>query len=412
MRALSKTKGQLMQEAREYLEANTELTNFSPGSIVRSILEVFTAQLAEQYEIMNTNLLQTYASTAVGTALDNIGIVFGITRNSPKRSKDKSHSNFRFYIDTSTGFTAAQLAAIQYDANQAAGITSDYVTETSFTIPNGTIIKRGKIEYATTEAAVFTGSDIESFVPILAAGFGGSYNVPAFTLNDYLLESREFSYIRQYLKCENKQSITNGSFIEDDPSFRARILNAHLGAAKANQTAVRLAALSVPGVSDVILKEYAAGIGTFSVYVLADSPIPSDGILESVRQAINFDKAFGVKAIISRPLYKGFQGKFRIDFQPTATASERAILQRQARIAIELYINNIGIGGEFVANELIERVMALSTKIRDISVIMFGAGEYDVETGTNKKYRSLFFMNQRIPSDHQPLAVPGKIVIC
>jgi len=412
MRALSKTKGQLMEEARTYLEANTELTNFSPGSIVRSILEVFTGQLAEQYEIMNANLLQAYVSTAVGTALDNIGTVFGISRRSPQRSEDRSHSNFRFYIDPTTGFTAQQLANLQYTANQAAGISSDYVTATAFTIPSGTTVKRGKIEYATTEAAAFTGTETECFVPILAAGYGGDFNLPAHTINEYLLGSLEFSLIRQYLKCENRQALSSGTFIEDDPAFRERVTNAHLGAAKANQTAVRLAALSVPGVSDVILMEYAAGIGTFSVYVIADTPIPSDGILSAVREAVGFDKAFGVKAIVTRPNYRGFEGTFRVDFQPTALASERAILQRQARTVVELYINNIGIGGEFIANELVERVMALSPKIRDVSVVRFGAGTYDVESGTNKKYRPLFFMNQRIPADHQALSVPGRITIC
>jgi len=407
----SKTKAQLMLEAQTYLQANTSLTNFTPGSVIRSILEVFTGQLSEQYEVMNANLLQAYVSTAVGTALDNIGMVFGITRKTPKRAQDLSHSNFRFYLDPTTGFTASQLAALQYTENVSAGITSTYVTSASFTIPVGTIVRSGRIEYGTTEAAPFTGTDTDSFVPIIAGGFGGDYNIPAFVLKEYVLESVEFSLIKQYLRCENKQALSSGAFIEDDPAFRQRIIQSHVGAAKANHTAIRLAALSVPGVSDVILQEYSAGIGTFSVYVIADIPIPSDGLLNAVKAAIEFDKAFGVQAIVTRPLYRGFEGTYRIDFQPTAAASEKSLILTQAKTVVELYINNIVIGGEFIANELIERLMILPN-VRDVGVIRFGYGEYDVESGENRKFRSAYFMNQRIPADTQPLAVPGMTIIC
>ena len=68
MRFLTKSKDQLMQESKNYLIENTELRNFKPGSIIRSILESINGHIAEQYEIMTMNLLQTYVTTARSTA--------------------------------------------------------------------------------------------------------------------------------------------------------------------------------------------------------------------------------------------------------------------------------------------------------------------------------------------------------
>ena len=412
MTLITKTKGELMEEARSFLQSNTQLTNFSPGSVVRSILEVFTSQLAEQYDVMNANLLQTYVTTAVGTSLDNIGAIFGMSRRSAKRAEDVSRTNFRFYIDPNTGFTGSQLAAIQYTANQSASITSQYVSSSAFTIPRGTIVRSGNLEFATTADAVFSGTETSVSVPIVSSGYGADYNVPAYSIKTYVLGSREFVLISNYLKCENRQAIVNGSFIEDDASYRRRIMGAHLASQKANLTAVRLAALSVPGVSDVIIQEYSAGIGTFSLYIIADTPIPSDGMLAAVEQAVNFDKALGAKAIVGRPRYRGFEGRFKIDYDPSATPAEKTTLENQARIALELYINNVGIGQILYANRMIERILALSSKIKDVSVITFGAGEFDPDTYKNKKFRPLFFMNQKLSVDEQPLAVPGRIVVC
>ena len=212
MRFYKKTKQELMKESRDYLIEHTDLRNFNPGSVVRSILETLNGHLAEQYEIMSLNLLQTYVTTAVGDALDEIGALFGIVRGDAKRAVDATHSNFRFYIDTLTGYVAETLAAEQYAANQAAGISEVNVTSTTFTIPSGTTIISGGISYKTTEAALFSGSTTEVFVPIIAGGFGESYNVPAYSLKSYTLGD-EFSIIKKYLYSENAQGISSGKFI-------------------------------------------------------------------------------------------------------------------------------------------------------------------------------------------------------
>ena len=55
---------------------------------------------------------------------------------------------------------------------------------------------------------------------------------------------------------------------ETDDNFRYRIVNQCLTLATSNETAIRLTALTVEGVNDVILKPYSMGAGSFTVIVL------------------------------------------------------------------------------------------------------------------------------------------------
>jgi len=411
VRFLTKTKDQLMQESKNYLVENTELRNFKPGSVIRSILESINGHIAEQYEIMTMNLLQTYVTTAVGDALDEIGALFGLARNESRRAVDTSHNNFKFYIDTLTGYTAQTLASEQYNANQSSEISEIYAHENSFIIPAGTTVFAGDITYKTTEDATFSGSTTEVYIPIVASGYGPAFNIPAYQLKSYTL-GIEFSIISKYLYCENTQTISSGKFQENDDEFRYRIVHAHIECARANETSVRLAALSIPGVVDVILREYAAGIGTFAVHIIADSPIPNAGLLSAVQQAVDSTRAFGIKALVQYPDYKGFEGTFKLRFVPETTADEKVLIMQQVKIAAELYINNLGFGGEFIANELIQRVMEINDKIKDVSVVTFGIGDYNPLTGINENYNPLIFMNQQIDQDEFSIAVPGGITIC
>jgi len=411
LRFLSKSKDQLMQESKNYLIENTELRNFKPGSVIRSILETINGHIAEQYEIMTMNLLQTYVTTAVGDALDEIGTLFGLVRNESQRAIDTSHANFRFYIDTLTGYTAQTLASEQYIANQNSEIPEVYVHENSFTIPAGTTIFAGDITYKTTEDATFSMSTTEVYVPIVASGYGPSFNIPAYQLKSYTLGA-EFSIISKYFHCENSQTISSGKFQESDDELRYRIIHAHVDSAKANEISIRLAALSIPGVIDIVLREYAAGIGTFAVHVIAESPIPNAGLLSAVQQAVDSTRAFGIKALVQYPDYKGFEGTFKLRFILETTADEKVLIMQQVKIAAELYINNLGFGGEFVANELIQRIMEINNKIKDVSIVTFGAGNYNPITGINEDYNPLIFMNQQVAQDEMCIATPGGIVIC
>jgi uncharacterized phage protein gp47/JayE len=411
LRFYTKTKQELMKESRDYLVEHTDLRNFNPGSVIRSILESINGHLAEQYEIMSLNLLQTYVTTAVGDALDEIGALFGLVRGDAKRAVDTSHSNFRFYIDTLTGYVAETLAAEQYTANQTAGITPVNVVAAAFTIPNGTSVSAGGIVYKTTEAALFSGSTTEVYVPVIANGYGESYNVPAYALKSYTLGD-EFTIIRKYLYSENAQDISSGKFIESDDELRYRIVNAHLESAKANEIAVRIAALSVPGVTNVYLREYAAGIGTFAVNVIGDTPIPNAGLLLAVQQAIEGVKSFGIRAVTSYPDYKGFEGTFKLRFSATTSGAEKSLIMQQAQMAIELYINNLGFAGELIANEVIQRIMEINEKIVDVRTLLFGVGDYNPITHINEDYHPIIFMNQRVDADEMPVAVPGGIVVC
>ena len=70
---------------------------------------------------------------------------------------------------------------------------------------------------------------------------------------------------------------------ETDDNYRYRITQQCLVLATSNETAIRLTALTVDGVKDVVLKPYSMGAGSFTVIVLSDEDVTSTGILEAVR---------------------------------------------------------------------------------------------------------------------------------
>ena len=73
---------------------------------------------------------------------------------------------------------------------------------------------------------------------------------------------------------------------ETDDNYRYRITQQCLVLATSNETAIRLTALTVDGVEDVILKPYSMGAGSFTVIVLSNEDVTNKGILDTVYQKL------------------------------------------------------------------------------------------------------------------------------
>lgn len=155
---------------------------------------------------------------------------------------------------------------------------------------------------------------------------------------------------------------------EPDDEYRYRIANQALADATANRTAIRLAALSVDGVKDVILHEYALGTGSCAVYVVADDPRQYDSILAAVRESIEDVRACGVRVEVLAPrlipigvtlalLFKG--GTHEVDRQAAVSLAERAAAS---------YLNSLYPGRPVVVADLVDTARA-SEVIAEVHVL-------------------------------------------
>ena len=415
MPLIVKTKTELLQEARQYLEENTEITNFNPGGTARALLEIISTQQAEQSETLNANIIQAYVSRASGEFLGRIGELVGVTRKNATYAADVTSNNFKFYIDPSTGMTAQNISTTARKYAVRGGITPDNLTDTGFIIRKGTPVGGpGGVMYKTTDEARFEGSTKTVFVGVIADGLGPFYNISGGTLKLHTIQDNhlDLATVAPLILCSNNAPITSGKGLEGDEELRFRITQASIGSEAANETAVRLAALSVPGVNNIVLRKYTEGIGTYNVFIIGDAPIVSQGILNAAQVAIENVQALGMRGSTSAPSYLGIEVTLSIKFVTAVTLAQKHDIRIATAKNVMDYINNIPIGGEFIINELIQRVMDTDSKILDMRFLRFGYGEYNPTTSTNNDFMPLMATNQKSQWDEKFYTNASLTAVC
>lgn len=155
---------------------------------------------------------------------------------------------------------------------------------------------------------------------------------------------------------------------ESDTAYRARIVNQVYVIAGGNYTAIRLKALSIPGVRDVMLREYTNGAGSFSVYVITEDPKTTPSLLRQVQNVIDETKSYGVYAEVKTPVLIPLELMVRLVFSNDASANERASIRQAVTRNLQNYVNEIPLGDTFVVNEATQRIMETSSKIKDMDI--------------------------------------------
>lgn len=140
---------------------------------------------------------------------------------------------------------------------------------------------------------------------------------------------------------------------EDDDSFRYRInlkINSHSGA---NEAALRLALLNVPGVQDIVFERLA---GTFQVYVYGIATQVGASLLDDVQQAINENIAFPLTGYAIAPDLVGISLTTTLKVSSSLAQTDKDIIVSNAAAAAQDYINNLGVGQQLVINEIANRI--------------------------------------------------------
>jgi uncharacterized phage protein gp47/JayE len=365
----TKDYGTLTKKSLDYLVSKTNITNQTVGGIARSLLEVINLNISEYYNILDLNTTMGFVSTAEGMFLDLIGDLFNMKRLLPTSASATANDHVQlFYVATGTLHNIIPGNVIPYGTTVS---TSD-----------------GTISYSVTSDTTFSNSDIQVWVPIQSTGSGSNYNVGINTLVRHSLGLTT-------LFTTNSATLSGGTDIESDTNYKYRIINASLSAEKANATAVRLAALSTPGVANVIMKPYSRGIGTFDLIVIPVEGLATDVMIANVQSAINSVQAFGMKGYAIKPDVVPVDIAAKLVFVDTASDSQKSDLVSSTVTAIEKYIVNIPIGGTFVYNQLIDRIMNVSTLIKDVMITCYNFREQPTFQGNVSIYwNEMFYPNQ------------------
>ena len=330
---------ELNEQAINDLQNNTDITNMSIGGVARSMLEVINKQLSDYYNVLDINQAMCFLSSAEGYFLDLIGDLFNMPRlQSEKATATAADRAQRFYVTR--------------------GYLGDYIP--SLQIPQGTKVMTSdeEILFTVTADVSFDAGATEVYVPIESDDTGESYNVGKNALIRHDLGIADVYTV-------NDKPLINGSDTEEDNNYRYRISNATLSAEKANETAIRLAALSVDGVSDVKMSPFARGMGSYDILVIPTEGLADSTLIAQVQDAIEDVQAYGIRGTATAPGVVPVDIEVRIVFIDGVTDGEQDRIRQRVQTAIERYIVSIPIGGTFILNELRQQIMDVSAKIRD-----------------------------------------------
>jgi uncharacterized phage protein gp47/JayE len=221
------------------------------------------------------------------------------------------------------------------------------------------------IQYRLTENVVCAVGDTEAYGAIQAVEFGTVSNVGAGSLVVHNYELYQ-DYLAGTLKTKNIEGISFATGVESDANYRYRIVNQTLASEGANLIAVRMAALSVPGVADVLLDEYSHGIGTGAVYVKGLTPVVNESLLATVQSAVGNVKAFGNFVDVKAPSLVGVEMVVGLNLLERRPQREENALVARVQDVLYQYINGLDINEALDVDLLIRKILRVDSNIKSI----------------------------------------------
>jgi len=329
---------------------STNITRTSPGSKTRALAQATSKKLGRIWKQFDNNIIQAFLESASGRYLDYIGAMLGVSRLGEIKATTTSISKvIKFYVSTGTFG----------DINSSANIN----------LPQGTIISTGDnqsgIKYRLINTVILAAGEYETFVSTEAVQLGSSANLGTGQLVYHSFTNYTDS-LNKTLKVTNLSEIFTGQSAESDTNYRFRIANQTIAAERANITAIRLAALVVPGVADVQIIPFFRGVGTYDLLIKSTTPSVPDSLLGSVYQEVDKVTALGIVPYVRGPIEVGIVLAGKLTFHEAISDDEKNRIIIVAIRQVTDYINNLDINSDFIVNEVVEQVMSASSKIKNI----------------------------------------------
>jgi len=355
MPIFERTTDELVGEVIGDILNNTAITSASPGTKIRAIVEACMKRVNRAYRTFDAEILTGFIRHAEGDFLDWIGEILSLPRLGSRRaSASAAQGVVKFFVE---GGAITNFG----DLNSGSDIPLPAGTRISSSPIGETTI--GTAEQELVGAVVLNRNLTEQYVSVTGIANGTSSNVGRFQLKFH-----DFNGITdpEKLKVINTAAIDNGAEEESDASYRYRLSKQVTAAEAANETAIRLAALGVPGVADIVTLPYHRGIGTFDLLIKATTPTVSLTLISAVESAIASVAAVGSSISVRAPDLKALRFEIDLFARRTLKRAEEDDITASVRDNLKLYVNSLDIGEEFIVNEAIQRVMETSDEIKNM----------------------------------------------
>lgn len=332
------------------LTNNSVINRISPGSKARAILETVSRNTNQAYQIFDLNLARAFLSGASGTYLDLIGELMAMPR-----------------LGTATAAASATSEVIKFYV--VTGTFGNINGTASISLPAGTLISTNAnatgIVYKLITGVTLNSGASEQFVDVTALSPGENANVGTASLIYHNFTNYTDS-ANNSLLVVNLSGIFNGANTESDTNYKYRLSQSTLASEAGNQTAILLAAISTPGVANVLLQNRSTGIGTYKIIIKSITPSVSPALIDNVQAAIEAISSLGIRPTADRPNETGMAFTVTLFYQNGTSDDDKTNIEAQVRTAIAGYVNNLDIGQTFILNQLVETILSVSASISDI----------------------------------------------
>jgi len=338
----------IISRAINSLKENTQLTRFTPGAKARTLITILATEIDRLEQILSSNMVLGLVSGAGGIYLDFLGDLVGVQRQQKSTAVVTSgDQSVRIFVDE--------------------GTFGDLNNGRSITIPAGTLISSAdnQIRYTTILDTILLADDTEVFIAARSLRSGPDGNIPRNVLT--VLGFTDYAaYPNTLLKVENSSSIQSGVAVEQDDFYRYRIKNALLSAESGNLIAIRLAALSVQSIADVLIMPLYRGIGTLDILLDTVTGAVSDQILESVARAVDRTRSLGIDVLIRRPSLVGLELALDIKMARGLSSADKILVTNTVRDTVSSLIAAVPMGGELSINSISAAVLSSDRRIVDV----------------------------------------------
>ena len=336
----------MVSDGIQKLSSNTNITNLSPGAKARFILDTVYREQSSQFRIFDTNLAQVYLKYAEGKFLDLFGDLLNLVRLQATHAEDKTE-NFMFYVDTGVFGDVNSGADFAIPVNT---LVSTVASESGVVTPG--LETQPVVEYRTIEEVTCVAGESLVFAPVRARIEGTQSTVAKNVIRKHGFAGYAQSSLKT-LKCTNLHAIQSGTDRERDPAYRFRLKSVFRARSLAVRAAIRLAALSVPGVSDIVDVNAEQGPSSFSLYVKGLTPTTSPRLLREVFDTVSAVTSMAEKPFVLAPTPSGLEFVTTVTWSPRATQDQIATGYAQMRTALENYLSRTEIGEEVIFADLI-----------------------------------------------------------
>jgi uncharacterized phage protein gp47/JayE len=343
----------ITEQTLEQLAQKTNISFLSPGAKIRLILDIINEKLGIQADQFDMNTGKSFIRNAEGVLLDFVGELFGVQRTQAQKAEvSKEEKNFYFYtLEENFG----QLN-ISEDIIIPAGAVKIYNTEDTQLEP---------VVYVNTEEIRLPADQRIFYFSAESEGLGGNFNVGANSLVFHNFKGYADSLNRSLL-VSNEASITYAEDEESDDNFRFRIQQQALAGEAANFSAIRLALLSIPGVSDVFRIRFPRGIGTTDWLIKAVTPVVPQRLLDNCQAAIEATQAEGMENLAKSPIIIGLELRFSITYRSTLEDFIKDQIKNDLRKNIIAYVNNLAIGEKLILDQVKKIILNSDSRIESI----------------------------------------------